>query len=70
MPEKGPFITRNDELKLRELFVSGKNTKEKYMAWVLHMRKISVVMSQKEKEVKDEIKRKMAKKPPARLLGG
>ena len=40
------------------------------MAWVLHMRKISLVMSQKEKEIKDEIKRKMAKKPPARLLGG
>lgn len=47
-----------------------KNTKEKYMAWVLHMRKISLVMSQKEKKIKDEIKRKMAKKPPARLLGG
>ena len=40
------------------------------MAWVLHTRKISLVASQKEKDIKDEIKRKRAKKPRARELGG
>lgn len=44
--------------------------KKKYIAWVLHTGKISRVVSQKEKEIINEIKRKRANKPRARELGG
>ena len=50
--------------------VEKKNAEEKYIRWVLHMGKISRVISQKEKEIKDEIKRKRANKPQARELVG
>ena len=50
--------------------VEKKNAEEKYIRWVLHMGKISRVISQKEKEIKDEIKRKRANKPQPRELVG